>query len=138
MNHTDQEDALWKLLGKARTVEPKGNFLPNVMRAIRQTPQERGFWAKLKGWWVDSSTPSWAMPATAVAALVMAAGSLQFQSPVSPVITPQVTKITTEPAPAILAEEAVSPLTTLDEVDALLAMEDTSSLSDQEISFLLY
>jgi hypothetical protein len=134
----DENDPLWKLLGQARPIQPKGNFVPNVMRVIRSQPQERGLWAVISHWWTMGE-PRWATPAltTAVALAFIASQQLGPSAP-------QISQADTTPVPAtsaalgILAESTVTPLDTLDEVDALLAMEDTSSLSDREISFLLY
>jgi anti-sigma factor RsiW len=129
MTPFDQDDALQQLLGQARPVQTKGNFTANVMRTVRNTPQERGRWAQLKGWWSDTPRP-WAMPALAgAAALFVAMLSVgQPQPSTQPVVT----------ATVEATSEAIAPLEDLDQMSALLAMEDTSSLTDQEIGLLLY
>jgi hypothetical protein len=132
MNSPEPQDPLWKLLGQARPIEPKGNFVPNVMRAIRSTPQERGAWAAIKHWWT-AGEPRWATPAlTAAAALFIVIG-LQFQSAPD---TQMVQETVSAQSP--VTDTTVTPLASLDEVDALLAMEDTSTLTDRELSLLLY
>ncbi len=48
------EDAVWKLLGQSRKVDVRPNFVADVIREARQTPQDRGFWAKIRGWVADA------------------------------------------------------------------------------------
>lgn len=41
MNPSDEQDDLWRLLGKARPVEPSAFFARNVLREVRGTGQQR-------------------------------------------------------------------------------------------------
>jgi hypothetical protein len=133
MTPFDHDEELLKLLGEARPVEAKGNFLPNVMRAIRLEPQDRGVWAAVRAWWAESQK-AWALPLGAAAAALV----VLLNAPTAPEAVPSTLVVQARAEAVVLAEEPVSALVHLDEVDALLAMEDTSSLSDQELSFLLY
>ncbi len=47
MEPLSPNDPLWKLLGKARPVEPRSNFLPNVLREVRNTPQQTSWWSRV-------------------------------------------------------------------------------------------
>lgn len=138
-------DPLTKLLGQARPVEPRPSFVRDLVREARQTPQERGWMGRLKGWLAggeSSVTPlAWAAAAVAMTALVV------FNLPES--ARPGMEVVKAQP-PAVLdaprsAEPEASPLpeveaqwTTLERVDALVAVQDTSELTDREIAFLLY
>jgi hypothetical protein len=129
MTPFDQDEALQQLLGRAREIEPRGNFLPNVMRAIRTEPQERGVWARLKAWWFEEAR-AWATPSLAAAA-ALALSWMALQENVQPVSQPAQVSFSS-------AVEPIQPLEDLDQMTVLLAMEDTSSLTDQEIGMLLY
>lgn len=141
MEPLEPNDPLWKLLGKGRAVEPRPNFTQNVLRAARQTPQTRGWWAKLSEWFSDhpSSLPRLATGAAIVAVLGISLAS-QFSPDHSSMQVAKVPSVTTPTAvaaePPLLAVE--TQLENLDQVSALLALEDTSTLTDSEISFLLY
>lgn len=145
MNPLEPNDPLWKLLGKARPVEPRGNFTPNVLRAVRNLPQDRGWLAKgreaLREWWATWHRPALVTAATAVAIIVSVA-VIQPESPVTPVIadTPSVapTPALADDDMALIADDFELPLTGLDHLDALVAMDDTTALTDTEIAYLLY
>jgi hypothetical protein len=42
------QDPLTKLLAQARKIEARSNFTQNVVRAARQTPQDRGWLAAVR------------------------------------------------------------------------------------------
>lgn len=141
MDPLEPNDPLWKVLGKAKPVEPRPNFTQNVLRAARQIPQTRGWWAVVSGWFSDHSTSLPRMALVAAAALVLGAFvTFQFrseQSPPSVVFTSaSVAPAETVAEPPILAVE--TQLESIEQVGALLALEDTSTLTDREINFLLY
>lgn len=134
-------DPLWNVLGKARPVKPRANFVQNVVRAARQTPQERGWLAFIKGWWQQRESSAAGLAWAAAAAVVM--------------LTAGATLMTRDEAPqtaaAPLAEEALLtevdfPLVpqfetewkNLETMGDLLAVQDTSQLTDREIHLLLY
>lgn len=141
MEPLEPNDPLWKLLGKGRAVEPRPNFTQNVLRAARQTPQTRSWWAKMSEWFSDH--PS-ALPRLAASAAVVAVVGISLASEFAShhsssqfVKAPSVMTPTAAVAePPLLAVE--TQLENLDQVSALLALEDTSTLTDSEISFLLY
>ena len=51
MNH-DEQDELWKLLGKAREPKVSPFFAGKVLRAIREEPEPRGFFVWLRRKWL--------------------------------------------------------------------------------------
>jgi hypothetical protein len=138
-------DPLWDLLGKAKPVKPRANFAQNVVREARQTPQEHGLWAKLQGWWQDSVSPSpalsWAVTA-AICAMVTSITLISQQDSSSTVAAQPSTAISEE---ALLTEiafpivpEFESEWKNLEQTGALLAVQDTSQLTANEIHLLLY
>ncbi len=150
MNPLEPNDPLWKLLGNSREVEARSNFAQNVTRAARNTPQQRGWWARLRAWWVESASPLPVRGILAAAAVVVVAGwvsvtvlrqqaALQPSPTLAAVTAPQTIpaaerKVVETP----LVPEVETQLESLDYLDALLALEDTSSLTDKEIAYLLY
>ncbi len=142
MEPLEPNDSLWKLLGKAKPVEPRPNFTQNVLRAARHTPQTRGWWAGISEWLQarPSFLPRLSITAAALAALAAFAAS-ELRTTNGPALiairtaAPQSSAIASA-EPPLLAVEAQ--LESVDQVSMLLALEDTSSLSDSEISFLLY
>lgn len=144
MEPLDPNDPLWKLLGKSRDVKVRPNFVQNVVREARNTPQERGWWAKCLHW---GRSPGEAFPVgkivgfAAVALMASAAFWLEKapDSPQTPVVveaTKGVNVLQVEQLP--LVSEVETQLESLDHADALLALEDTNGLSDREIAYLLY
>ncbi len=141
-------DPLWDLLGKAKPVVPRANFVQNVVREARHTPQEHGLRAKLTGWWQDSVSPSpaltWAASA-ALCALMMLATSIALvsqQDSTSNIVAQPSTAISEE---VLLTEidfpivpEFESEWKNLEQTGALLAVQDTSQLTANEIHLLLY
>ena len=135
-------DPIWKLLGKARPVEPRGNFTQNVMRAVRGMPQDHGVMPVIRAWLAETFG-TWqrqALAGAAVAALVLVVGLVGQTTTTPKGVLPSVAKAPTQidADMALIAEDAELPLQGLDRIDALVAMEDTSALTDKEIAFLLY
>lgn len=143
----DPQDPLWKLLGQGREVDVRPNFARSVVREARKTPQERGWVARLTAWFREAETVDWGRRLAVAAVVVMAAswGVMHVGSPsdgesgavaeVAPPMEAQVVAV----APEIpLVPEVETQLETLDYLDALLALEDTSGLTDREIGYLLY
>jgi hypothetical protein len=144
-------DPLWKVLGQAKTVEPRPNFTQNMVRLARQTPQERGWRAWLKGWWQERETAPAGLVCAGAAVFILGAATLVYP-PEETHTRPQV--VITAPVPEIpqLAAEKVAaveidfPLIpefetewkNLDQVGDLLVVHDTSLLTDSEINILLY
>jgi hypothetical protein len=146
MEPLSPNDPLWDLLGKAKPVVPRANFVQNVVREARQTPQEHGLLAKLKGWWQDSFSPSPSLAWAAAAVAVMFAASIGLLSQndaSAPTVAVQPTAAI--PEEALLTEitfpiipEFVSELNQLEQMGGLVAVEDTSQLTRNEIHLLLY
>ncbi len=112
----DENDELWKLLGKARVPKERPYFAGKVMRAIRSESRDRapaGFWVWLRRHWL----------APATLGLVAAAAVVFFVTPGKPL--PQQALADANPL-AELAAAAVQ----IDEFDAaidgLLVTEDNS------------
>ena len=135
-------DPLWKVLGQAKPVEPRPNFTQNVVRLARQTPQERGWLARLNAWWQEQSSARAGLTWAAAAAVVLTAASLLHQ----PADTaPQMAQAPATPTEAATAEtdfplvpEFETEWKNLEQVGDLLAVHDTSLLTDSEINLLLY
>ena len=125
-------------MGKARPVVPRPNFTQNVMRAIRQEAQTSSPWQRLADWLV-----AWQRPVAGLtAAVIMLTGVavlLNHGDQHSQVVVASVPAIISDTEMATLADVDVSvPLDGLDHMDALVAMQDTTALTDTEIQFLLY
>ncbi len=132
------QDPLTKLLAQARKIEARSNFTQNVVRAARQTPQDRGWLAAVRAWWEDVSyAPAagrWALAAGAAAAIALTFAVLQTQPESVPVIVEQTILVPEVP----LLPAAETPWETAYQTEALLAVEDTTQFTDSEIGFLLY
>lgn len=146
MEPFDPQDPLTKLLAQARRIEARSNFTQNVVRAARQTPQDRGWLAALRTWWEESSAPvgRWAFAGGVTAALALTVAVLQMQ-PASttpqlveqvPVAVPSAVEMSAPELPLLPADE--TPWETAYQTEALLAVEDTTQFTDSEIGFLLY
>lgn len=146
-------DPVFKVLGKARPVEPRPNFTQNVLRAIRQEPQRETLWEQLREKWVTWVSPRalWAGSGTAFAALMAVWVGVQVlhdhpandgSSPLASHRTSTPGLIATSPEESFSAvEEPVSVATQLESMDQLsllLAQQDTTALTDNEIALLLY
>lgn len=139
MDPLTPNDPLWKLLGQSQRVEARPNFTQNVLRAARQTPQERGWVARLRGWVAAQERPGLAW---AVAATVALAAGLVLMQP-----TGSAPEVAQQPAevPALLLETDF-PLVdgydtqwqNLEQMGDLLAVQDSALLTDREIHLLLY
>ncbi len=137
------EDPLWKLMGKARPAVPRPNFTQNVLRAVRQEPQGTGFYARLMEW--CAAWPLRLRLGAGMAALALAAvtGMVMLHhagpAPAVDVAMNTAPLALADADMAAIADDDVSvPLDSLDHMDALVAMEDTSALTDTELQFLLY
>ena len=127
-----------QLLAQARRIEARSNFTQNVVRAARQTPQDRGWLASIKAWWEDvtyaPAAGKWALAAGVTAAIALSFAVLQMPQETAPEFAEQ---------PVILPEvpllpAAETPWETAYQTEALLAVEDTTQFTDSEIGFLLY
>ena len=127
-------------MGRARPVVPRPNFTQNVLRAARQQSQRVSWLEQLKDWL--ALRPQAALGGAFAAALVLVT---------SVVLIPHGSRVTNTAvvasAPAILPDaemaaivdvDVSAPLDSLDHIDALVAMQDTSALTDTEVQFLLY
>lgn len=130
------QDPVAKLLAQARRIEARSNFTQNVVRAARQTPQDRGWLAALRAWWEDlACAPAagrWVLAAGATAAIVLTFVVLHTQ----PSTPTQLVEMSAPELPLLPASE--TPWETAYQTEALLALDDTSQFTDSEIGFLLY
>lgn len=138
-------DPLWNLLGKAKQPEIRGNFVPDVLREARQTPQSRGWWTGVVEWFQDSpaALPRLAVAAAAVAALVgLTVMQISSPQPQQAEVAAAINITETSQSPAVaeppLVADVESQWENTEHIDALLAMEDVSTFTDSEIAFLLY
>ncbi|MBL9129742.1 MAG: hypothetical protein JNG86_00985 [Verrucomicrobiaceae bacterium] len=133
------QDPIQKLLAQAREVEVRSNFTQNVVRAARQTPQERGWLAGLRAWWQESSLAgSLTLAGGAVAAMALAFVVMQpAEQPGTLAVTPPAEDLSVVSDMPLLPETE-APWDSSLQTESLLAVEDTSLLTDSEISFLLY
>ena len=147
MDPLTPNDPLWKLLGEARKVEVRGNFTANVLRAARNTPQDKGWLASLRAVVRGESSVPWLRPAAVALCLVMfVAGGViwlpQQAAPSEATIATKATSTTTSALSdedmALIANDVDLALEGINHLDTLVAMEDTSALTDTEIAFLLY
>ena len=106
----DEQDELWKLLGKAR--EPKASpfFASKVLRAIREEREPAGFFVWLRR--------KWLIPAVACA---LVATFFALREPVAPKIQPASTDLLDE-----LAAYVEKSGDSAESLDTLLASEDPS------------
>jgi len=137
-------DPLWKVLGQSRPVGPRPNFVQNVVRAARQTPQEKGLLAQVKGWWQGHENLPGGLTWAAVAAVVIAITASVYGPQSSPQVTanPSLPALLSEPvlteADFPLKPEFETEWKNLEQMGNLLAVQDTSELTDTEIHLLLY
>ena len=141
-------DPLLRLLRRGREVEPRPNFTPVVLRAVRQLPQQQTLAGRVAAWFSGPFLPRLAV-AGAAAVLVLGAAFLANRPPVNQV-QPLASAPRTEPAPipaAVVDEMLLSatagPAATasgngMDPLGVLLVHEDTSALTDSELALLLY
>ncbi len=142
MNPLEPNDPLWKLLGKAREVEIRGNFAQDVVRAARHEPQERGLWAWLRAPFAGGSSPAWLRPSLLAGAAALVVCGLVLRTP-----SATETSVTVAPAPDLSDDVAMiqlaeamptTPLDSVNEMDALLALDDASAMTDRELVSLFY
>jgi hypothetical protein len=129
-------DPLWKLMGNARPVVPRPNFTQNVVRAARQEAQTLSRWAQVKEWLTAWQRPL--VSGVAATALALAMGVLLLEKGGTVSTAPALAILPDAEMAAIANEDVSAPLDSLDHMDALLAMQDTSKLTDTELQFLLY
>jgi hypothetical protein len=142
MEPLSPQDPIAKLLAQARSVEVRANFAQNVARAARQTPQDRGWLAALRTWWEDVSfaapAAKWAFATVTVAAMALALVIFQTQPAAETQLARQDVPVMAAPDLTLLPEAAETPWEATFDTQALLAVDDTSQLTDSEIGFLLY
>ncbi len=136
------QDPIAKLLAQARKVEVRSNFAQNVARAARQTPQDRGWLAAFRSWWEDVSFAApagkWAFASVTVAAIALAIVIFQTQPATEPQLVQQEVQEMSLPDLPLLPTAEETPWQATYDTQALLAVDDTSQLTDSEIGFLLY
>jgi hypothetical protein len=142
MEPLSPQDPIAKLLAQARAVEVRANFAQNVVRAARQTPQDRGWLAALRTWWEDVSSAApaakWAFATVTAAVLALALVIFQTQPTAETQLANQEAPVMAVPDMPLLHAAAETPWEATYDTQALLAVDDTSQLTDSEIGFLLY
>ncbi|CAN5913559.1 hypothetical protein BH11VER1_BH11VER1_28070 [soil metagenome] len=147
MEPLSHDDPLYKLLGKAKTVEPRPNFTQNVLRAIRQEPPATSIWLKIKVWLALHPHYIGATAALLITGLALSTWHTTSQMEVNTAfIRKQATPSKSTAVPSLSSEEKVaitdttvaSELGNMDQLSTLLTQQDTRSFSDGEIALLLY
>lgn len=160
MEPLSPNDPVFKLLGKTKSVEPRPNFTQNVLRAVRQTPQRETGWERCQRWLARGlgARGTWAgsgLAVTAALAIWLGVRAPEVETPhASPAAVATATPFTKETtsngavAPPTIEEEnftvveestsVASQLASMDQMSLLLAQQDTSALTDNEIALLLY
>lgn len=136
-------DPLWKLLGQSKQVQPRPNFVQNVLREARQTPQELGWLARVSEWWHQREGIPGGLAWAAVAVVAVSFVAV-FQMSEPSQTTAEMAAIS--PATEAVVTETDFPLTpefetewkSLEQMGDLLAVQDTSQFTDTEINLLLY
>jgi hypothetical protein len=141
MEPLSPQDPVAKLLAQARAIEARSNFAQNVVRAARQTPQDRGLLASLRALWEDvtfsSPAGKWAFASVSVAVMVLALVIFQTQPASLGQVAGQSAPESVPDMP-LLHAAAETPWEATFDTQALLVVDDTSQLTDSEIGFLLY
>ncbi len=143
MEPLSPNDPLWKVLGQAKSAKPRPNFTQNMVRLARQTPQERGLWARVKSWWLENDKARIGLTWTSVVAAI-AISALIVNQPntgsgsLSPLASAPVAESVSHEADYPMIPEFETEWQNLEQVGDLLAVHDTSLLTDSEINLLLY
>jgi hypothetical protein len=109
----DDDEKLWDLLGQAAEPKVSPFFARNVLREIRQP----GDWTTLRGWLNLRRL----IPATGVAAALIAVAFLRMQTSVAPL---------EGPSPDMLANVDSQDYEIVSDLDDLLASDDNNSADD--------
>jgi len=143
MEPLSPQDPVSRLLGKARQPEPRPNFTQNVLRAVRQLPQQESAWDRMK-----DTLSRWLAPrplmgtACALLAVAMTGTWILKSSHNDGTQGGGNVAITTQPTTggsgASTEPDPVSELDQMDQFNQLLAQQDTKSLSDNDLATLLY
>lgn len=109
MNH-DEDDKLWRLMGRARPPQARPAFVQDVLRAVRMSEPERepGFFEWLQRGW------NWLAFTGAAAVVLFLATATQLEQ---------------QPEPRPLAAAAQDPTT----IDAALRSNDFAAVKDIEL-----
>jgi hypothetical protein len=114
MNHRDEHDDLWHLLGKARQTKVSPFFARNVAREVRAQKQgERSFFALLQRRW------QLALASAAVTSVIAAAGWQYWQADFSRGSSDQLTVIARQVSDSPVYD-------VISDLDELIASEETS------------
>lgn len=147
MEPFSHDDPLYKLLGKARPVEPRPNFTRNVLRAIRQEPPASSAWLEFKAWFARHPLYIGATAALLITGLALFTWQTGSQTDLLPAFArtetasgsnTAATPFSGEEGNVITDTTVASELGNMDQLSTLLAQEDTRSFSDGEIALLLY
>ena len=133
-------DPLWNVLGKTRPVKPHANFVQNVVRAARQTPQERGWLALIKDWWLERSLPSSGLTWAAAAIVVLGISISLATRDEAPrtASAPMIEEALLIEAGFPFVSEFDTEWKKLEMTGDMVASQDTSQLTANEFHLLLY
>lgn len=133
------QDPLHKLLGRARSVEPRPNFTQNVLRAVRQLPQRMSLRERLTEWCASVSRPALAGACAVAAAGLIALQTIRHESSADPSLTrsPASSPATVE-TPSDGEANVATTFDNMDQLSSLLAQTDARTMTDTEVAFLVY
>ena len=117
--NTDEQDDLWRLLGKAQAPSVSPFFSRNVLRAIREEKQEKPSLLAWINW-------RWVTLAASACVLVVASG-VALRHPAQPQLAVQA-----DPVMVLAQQVSTSPdYQVINHLDELLASEETSVWLDK-------
>jgi hypothetical protein len=136
-------DPLWNLLGKARHAEPRPDFVQNVVRAARQTPQDLGWLAGIRAWWHQRDSAAAGLAWAAAAVITLLGISLVGTPSAETTAAPQAAVRSAVQEPVLNVDDFLVPefeteWKNLETMGDLLVVHDTSQFTDREIQLLLY
>jgi len=148
MEPLSPQDPLHRLLGKAKTLEPRTNFTQNVMRAVRQVPQQQSVWSRAVDWFFEAQRKmpyiAGSLATVGVVALclfILSAGeTVPNQSITAKSATSQSTQALTLAYQQDMgtAQDFADDLDSTNPLTELLAQQESITLSDSDIGLLLY
>ncbi len=141
MEPLSPQDPVFKLLGKAKAVEPRPNFTQNVMRCVRQLPQRQSAWERMSEWFDARFNLRPALTAACAMLLAAAMTGYWLHQPDSHAASTTVALVEKTAATSALGtteNDVSADLDQMEQFSILLAQQDTHSMSDSDLALLLY
>lgn len=132
------QDPLGKLLGQARSVEPRPNFTQNVLRAVRQLPQRMSLGERLAEWCASFSRPALAGACAVVAAGLLALQTVRHENGIDSSLSRDGNSLATVEDASDGETDVATTLDNMNQLSTLLAQTDARAMTDTEVAFLVY